>query len=598
MSIALRFWLRHSPRIAAESWCAHAGNSRPTAVGACAGAGVRRSGFVSCVVGTLLVAWSAIAAPSSADALTPPGEGDRWLRLQVAEFVIYSNGSVGEVKSIAEHLELFRAALGRLTALKVSSPLPIRVYAFRDAMSFAPYRDLAFTEPDLGVLGLCLPKQDGLVLLFDAGGEWGREHLLFEALVNTFISNTGKPIPAWLRAGLAEFYSAFEVSNSSISFGLPKPGYLQDPTLRKSIPLQKVLEADDRSPFFADPNTWQAFNAEAWTMTHYLLMDCPQRKGQLTDYLRQLEAGRSVADAFRKAFSTTPEAFAGELDAYVSRGKFRYLTLRRKEIKLEAAGEPVPMKRDEVLGALGSLLAEESSRALVSADCFLTDSLSVNPDNTEALTALGRVRERQGQPDKAWELYDAALAHTPDSVRAYLVPSLALLKRLQGEDPPARADVERARWLLRGVVKLAPGYADAWAWLGHTYVQLPEPDATPGIEALERSLALSAEELQAASDLVVLCTKAGLRDRARVVFGTRLLHCSDRGVVQPAREALLAGDLDEAETLLRDGLLDEADEAAKQVIHACDAFGASAAIKERAIALQALIAEARRPVNR
>ena len=598
MGNALPSRLRHSPRIAAGSRCAHAGHSRPTAVGAWAGAGVRRSGFVWCVVATLLVAWSAIAAPSSTDALTPPGEGDRWLRLQVAEFVIYSNGSAAEATSIAEHLQLFRAALGRLTALKVSSPLPIRVYAFRDAASFAPYRDLALTDPALGVLGLCLPKQDGLVLLLDAGGEWGREHLLFEGLVNTFIANTGQPIPAWLRAGLADFYSAFEVSKSRISFGLPKPGYLLDPTWRTSIPLRKVLEADDRSRFFADPNTWQAFNAEAWTMTHYLLMDCPQRKGQLTDYLGQLEAGRSVADAFLNAFSTTPEAFAGELDRYVSRGKFRYLTLRRREINLEPVGEPVPMKRDEALGALGSLLAEESSRALVSADCFLTDALAVNPDNIGALTALGLVRERQGQPDKAWELYDAALAHRPDRVRAYLIPSLALLKRLRGENPPARADVERARGLLRELVKLAPGYADAWAWLGHTYVQLPESDATPGIEALERSLALSAEELQAASDLVVLCTKAGRRDRARVVFGTRLLHCSDRGVVQPAREALLAGDLDEAEALLRDGLLDEADEAAKQVIHACDAFGASAAIKDRAIALQASVAAARRPTNR
>src|SRR5438067_799582 len=80
---------------------------------------------------------------TSAFAIEPPREKERWTTLAIDELTVYSSADDYTTRSVASDLVRLRNALGVVTQLKVRSPLPTRVFIFGDRRSFEQYSQAA-----------------------------------------------------------------------------------------------------------------------------------------------------------------------------------------------------------------------------------------------------------------------------------------------------------------------------------------------------------------------------------------------------------------------------------------------------------------------
>ena len=123
---------------------------------------------------------------------------------------------------------------------------------------------------------------------------------------------------------MAEFYSTFQADfRDGKSLIGRAPARVETIRGEQLLPLSQVLTSEGGVQFKRDPTTVQRFYAQSWALVHYLQMaDGGKRRGQLTTYLKLLEAGRSVNDAFKEAFVTTFDELQRELQAYIGRTTF------------------------------------------------------------------------------------------------------------------------------------------------------------------------------------------------------------------------------------------------------------------------------------
>src|SRR5947209_8788571 len=68
---------------------------------------------------------------------------DKWVQVRSKNFLLIGNASEKDIRDVAEHLEHFRSALGRLlNTPDLSSPIATNVIVFKDDASYAPYKPL------------------------------------------------------------------------------------------------------------------------------------------------------------------------------------------------------------------------------------------------------------------------------------------------------------------------------------------------------------------------------------------------------------------------------------------------------------------------
>jgi len=83
-----------------------------------------------CLRAILILA--ALASPA-VRAAELPREGDRWIELTTDDFTFFSNAGQRATREIASDLEELRSVLAHVTRFELDSPVPIRVYVFRNA---------------------------------------------------------------------------------------------------------------------------------------------------------------------------------------------------------------------------------------------------------------------------------------------------------------------------------------------------------------------------------------------------------------------------------------------------------------------------------
>src|SRR5439155_7454549 len=85
---------------------------------------------------------------TSALAIEPPREKERWTTLTIDELTVYSSANDATTRDVAADLVRLRGALGIVTKLNVRSPLPTRVYIFGDRRAFEQYCQASIGRSD------------------------------------------------------------------------------------------------------------------------------------------------------------------------------------------------------------------------------------------------------------------------------------------------------------------------------------------------------------------------------------------------------------------------------------------------------------------
>lgn len=490
-------------------------------------------------------------------AISLPPEKQKWSKTDAGEFHIFSNASERDTRRVTEDLLRMRDAVATITHLNVRAPLPVNVYLFRDAGSFAPYRDAVMRRKDAHVSGVFLPARDANFTLITVGEHEASDRIIYHELTHYFISNTVAGLPLWLNEGLAEYYSTFKTRGTDVEIGHHVPEAIFTLTNEPFIPLSRLFAIDHQSPEYNESLRQGMFYAESWALVHYLLIGSDARRGQLSQFLTLLNAGKPTDEAFRAAFAASYEDLERELRAYVRHPVMAYRRYSFKELPPVVVPPPHEISRADSLYALGNLLVHAGPGSLVDGQTFLAEAVRLDPANPAAHAALGGTYAYLNRNAEAMTEFEQATAGNPTDPAIYLLYGYALLGN------PAAFD--RARQMFERATQLDPSSARAWAGIGATYVAATG-DIAPGIAALEKSLTLGAAQDDAAFNLVQLYARAGRRADAQRIVDTVLSKSSDAELIRQARQAVVFADVKRAEELFKAGKHDEAVVVARQAL--------------------------------
>ena len=468
-------------------------------------------------------------------AIELPKEKERWITTEADEFSIFSNAPDRDTIKLANDLLRMREALGKVTRLQVRSPHPTKVFIFRNAGSFAPYRDAMFGAGSSNVSGIFFRTNSRNFIILRADAPSGIDRTIYHEMTHAFVKNTLTGLPLWFDEGIAEYYSTFSIKGDSVNIGMPIPEHVMWLRSETPIPLTQLFAIDSESKDYHEGRRQGVFYAESWALVHYLMRDDDNRH-KLAQYLALVKAKRPSDEAFHVAFGTSLDSMEHELRSYVRRFSYEYTRYSLSQIETSSIPAPQPMQRVDVLFELGDLLARSSPRNFDSAEQFLKAAIAANGEHAGAIADLGLIHDASGRAQEAETEYERAVQLGTREPDVYLTYGSALLDKMRN-GLPSQTAVAKARAIFQKAAELDPTSALAFAGIGATYVVSAE-DPSPGIAALEKSIALEPAQSETAFNLVQLYARAGRRDDAERVTNETIAPSGKAELLGSARRIL------------------------------------------------------------
>jgi tetratricopeptide (TPR) repeat protein len=501
-----------------------------------------------------------LALPSFA-AITPPTDREKWIAIDAGDLHVFSNAGERETTEIATDLVRMREAIGRITQLKVHSPVPTNVYVFRSSGSFAPYRDAAMGR-HADISGLFLGNEQTNFILLDADAGAGIDRVVYHELTHYFVKNTLAGLPLWFHEGIAEYYSTFSAHGDNVDLGIPVKEHVLWLRDQQLIPLAQLFAMDTSDKDYNEGSRQGVFYAESWALMHYLLAGNPQRHDQLPKFLALLNQKQPVEQAFQTAFNASFEEMERELKGYVRRLSFQYRRYSVADLHVPQVPAPHAMDHADVLYRLGDLLTRGTDgRASGDAERFLQAAIAENPEHAGAYATLGLLHDLDGRAAEASVEYERAVKFGSDDPNVYLFYGVTVFRNVynasHGSTKTPPAELMHARKLFEKAAELAPQSARAYAGIGATYV-ISDEDPAAGIAALEKSMALAPGQDDVAYNLVQLYARGGRRDDAAKLLDNVVAKSGTPDMIRQSREAILFADIQRAQSLMQQQKMDEA----------------------------------------
>jgi Flp pilus assembly protein TadD len=250
----------------------------------------------------LRAAKRAVIAGLALAACLPAAAQDPWLKINSANFELYTTAGERSGRDLIRHFERVRSFFLQAFGSRLQASRPARIIAFRNEREYQPYRPnefaAAFFQP--GAL-------HDFIVMSDASSE--HYPVAVHEYTHLMIHQSGMEIPAWLNEGLAELYSSLEPRGVKILVGQVIPSRLQVLRSDRWIPLATLLAVDHASPLYNEKSRAGMFYAESWALVHMLNLD-PEYRPQLKSLVTALKDNDPPA-AFAKVYGKQ----VGEVEA-------------------------------------------------------------------------------------------------------------------------------------------------------------------------------------------------------------------------------------------------------------------------------------------
>lgn len=233
---------------------------------------------------------------------------DPWLRIQSANFELYTTAGEHSGRNLVQHFEMVRSFFLQAFGSDVAGSKPVSIIAFRNRKEFAPYTPnqaaSAFFHPGAA--------HDFIVMTNDSTGQY---QVANHEYTHLLVGQTSETLPVWLNEGMAELYATLEREGPLIIVGRAAPGRAQALTSEKWIDLDVLLSAANDSPLYNEKNRAGMFYAESWALVHMLNLGNGYRTGlhAMLDALKTEDA----AAAFYQAYGKSVEEVQQDLQAYI-----------------------------------------------------------------------------------------------------------------------------------------------------------------------------------------------------------------------------------------------------------------------------------------
>lgn len=357
----------------------------------------------------------------------------RWHEAKSEHFIIYSEQPPEELRDFATRLEKFDSAVRFARGMsdpRLSDSGKLRVYVLRDQRSVARMAGhvasgiAGFYLSDIAGARAFVFRKKGVEAKLGMTPEVVFFHEYFHHLM---LAHTDSAMPRWVVEGFAEFFSTASIEDDgSVILGRPAEHRAMALFLLADVSVKKMLEDSEKE--LSSAETMMVYG-RGWLLAHYLAFD-RGRKGQLENYLRQVQQGRPPLEAAEATFGDLRQ-LGRDLDRYVKQKTLPALRVPSDKLQVApisirqlAAGPDAVMearmrleRRSRLRQSDAARIADDAHRIAnrVPADPFVFSTLAraelaasryraaiaaagralaVDPNSTEALLAKARASMR------------------------------------------------------------------------------------------------------------------------------------------------------------------------------------------------------------
>lgn len=445
-----------------------------------------------------------------------------WWEATTDHFIVKSESSEEEARKLALDLERFDEAMRYLYGTaKDTDATPdsskLTMYHFGDT------NDIGRLAGSRGVAGFFIPRAGQSVAFSpvreprqrslgarsdeDRGGLRPRVVMFHEYSHYFMFQHAAAAYPAWYREGFAEVYGTIELTDKGFKIGAPATHRAQVLYYLNTYNVERLLNPPEE---ITGEDVAQIY-AMGWMLAHYLTFS-GERRGQLGEYLKLINAGDSSLDAAKKAFGDLGQ-LNKDLDKY-RRGRTPGMEIIYADYTPPKA---TTRKMTEAESAM-MMLHIKSTRGV---------------DEEEALTLVQPARDLQARFPNSAEVqlavaeaeYDAqnnaqseaaanrALEIDPTLARAHIYLARVAMRRAE-ED---RAQFEVARRQYAAANRLDPQNADPLKGYYLSYELAGETPPEPALIALETAYDLAPFDSAIRTALAHLLLTEG-RDRETIAL--------------------------------------------------------------------------------
>ena len=431
-----------------------------------------------------------VIAALAAVCLSSPAAADGWWSAKTNHFVVYSETSKEQAEQLAVNLERFDQVMRYVRGMPLESEevpdsAKLTLYQFGDT------DDIGELAGSRGVAGFFIPRAGGSVAFVPARqprvrGSIGTRDtddsfsgvVLFHEYAHYFMyQHAPAAYPRWYSEGFAEVYGTAQLTDSGFRLGGAATHRADVLRYLNTYHVKRLLDPPER----LDGEDGAQIYALGWLLSNYLSFS-GERKGQLEQYLRLINAGQTSRQAAEQAFGDL-DKLNRDLDAY-RRGRARIVEVKfpnytppRAQVRALSQAEEAKM-RLHIRSQVG--VSKEKAKALVDdarrlATAYPTDVpvlraameaeydaqndreaealadriLQLDPANTDAHIYRARVALRRAKSDPkqfAVARKEFVAANKSDNENPVPLHGYYLTYQLAGETPPRDAliAVERA----------------------------------------------------------------------------------------------------------------------------------------------------------
>ncbi|MGX7894856.1 hypothetical protein [Tsuneonella sp. HG222] len=428
----------------------------------------------------------------------PAQASAEWLRADSKHFILYSEGSEGELRRFADDAEKFDALLRgwfKAGAHEDASRLPIFILEDTDAVS----RLRGVSDGSLG--GFYTGNTEGAFAVSSrerAQSEYqstARQVLFHEYAHHFFTRYVPDSYPLWLFEGFAEYFSYTTFSRTEgYTVGNVAKARAYGLLDGDRLPIKRILTGD-----LEGLNAMQSdvFYGRSWLLTHALI-STPEGLAKLDRYMRAFGSGSTPEEAAVEAFGSLDD-----LDSELLRLTRRGLTSFTSKNALPYDGTVTvtrlsPMESDLLEARIARRASIYPAQALARAAALAASA----PDNPAVLAELAQAEFAVGEEteDKAvgrahfgaaQAAADLVLAVDPKNVAALMTKGLTILE--MGDGSPSDADVAEARKLFVRANNADPSNPQALYEFYRTYSEYGKRPPDVAIQGLEAAFGRAPE---------------------------------------------------------------------------------------------------------
>ncbi len=332
-----------------------------------------------------------------------------WIEVRTANFQVRSIQGEKATLELAQHLELFRAAVSKLTNVSATeAPVPTRILAVRGPNDF---RELGIDDSVAGIFQSTM--RNNIIVIREVRGMDENATMLHE-YVHFLVRNHGdQRYPKWYDEGFAEYLSTSEFSRGLFKIGLAAEHRRGSLNHSHWIPMRRILAPDDYADWTQEMKAM--FYGEAWALVHFLQnrsdRDVPFVQ-DMAQYLKLIEQGQDAVEAFETAFEITESKLSQQVKRYLEAGRFRYFRFEAEKLLPDFNAQAVRLSREDAALSLAEAALTFGERE--NAERWYTIAAADDRNRPHAEAGLGDVWKFREDYAAAQPHFEQAIALAPD----------------------------------------------------------------------------------------------------------------------------------------------------------------------------------------